>query len=177
MQKEFGELSVKQAAVVSGALTAAENSYKAPKRITGDAVFKACQTAKLTQDDVVKALEVDVTDEVAAILTTITGSPHEGGTGTKARQKIAQRVGLPKNDPRVIVELKPNPKREGTASHARYQGYDVGMTVEEAKKAGLTSGDIRWDSDESRKHIILAEPDSDEAKKAVAARKRRLAKE
>lgn len=49
-------------------------------------------------------------------------------------------------DQRVIKSVKPNPKREGAAAHARYNLYRVGMTVAEFIKAGGTSADVSWDA-------------------------------
>jgi hypothetical protein len=46
----------------------------------------------------------------------------------------------------ISAVVSPNPKKAGTAAHARFAKYRVGMTVEEALKAGLRSEDIRWDS-------------------------------
>jgi hypothetical protein len=46
----------------------------------------------------------------------------------------------------VISAVKANPKKPGSAAHQRYNLYKVGMTVDEALKAGLRSEDIRWDS-------------------------------
>lgn len=39
-----------------------------------------------------------------------------------------------------------NPKRAGSASHARFAKYEDGMTVDEAQKAGVTAGDLLWDT-------------------------------
>jgi len=39
-----------------------------------------------------------------------------------------------------------NPKRKGSASHGRFENYEDEMTVEEAQKAGVTPGDLLWDT-------------------------------
>ena len=39
-----------------------------------------------------------------------------------------------------------NPKRKGTESAERFSRYRNGMTVGQAKEAGVTSGDINWDA-------------------------------
>lgn len=39
-----------------------------------------------------------------------------------------------------------NPKRSGTESAKRFALYRNGMTVGQAKEAGVTSGDISWDA-------------------------------
>lgn len=49
-------------------------------------------------------------------------------------------------DHRVLSQVLPNPKRPGSAAHARYAIYRVGMTVDEALAAGVTRADVRWDA-------------------------------
>ena len=44
-----------------------------------------------------------------------------------------------------VVFHKPNPKRKGTGSHARYSKYFVANTLNEAEKLGMTSADFTWD--------------------------------
>ena len=50
----------------------------------------------------------------------------------------------------ILTEDKKNPKREGTAAHARFALYRDGMTVAEFIKAGGTRADLAWDSAASR---------------------------
>ena len=52
---------------------------------------------------------------------------------------------------------KNNPKREGSASAGRFANYRDGMTIEKALAAGLTSGDIVFDSDPKRGFITLTD--------------------
>lgn len=66
------------------------------------------------------------------------------------RAPRVQRDGAPrpkviKNDPRVIYDVIPNPKRMGSASYDRYNFYKEGMTVQEFITAGGTAGDIKHD--------------------------------
>lgn len=51
------------------------------------------------------------------------------------------------DDNRVITQVTPNPKKPGSASYERYAKYQPGMTVQEALNAGVTTGDIKWDSE------------------------------
>lgn len=65
----------------------------------------------------------------------------KGGGGKRAR--------LFKDDQRITVLSKKNPKREGSASFDRFELYETGkrgMTVKQALEAGVTSGDLAWDS-------------------------------
>ncbi len=48
-----------------------------------------------------------------------------------------------------------NPKRAGSAAATRFAVYKDGMTIDAALKAGVTSGDIGFDSHETRKFITI----------------------
>jgi hypothetical protein len=39
-----------------------------------------------------------------------------------------------------------NPKRAGSAANTRFALYKSGMTIQQALDAGITRGDINWDS-------------------------------
>lgn len=52
-----------------------------------------------------------------------------------------------------ITAVIANPKREGSAAHARFALYKEGMTVGEFLKAGGTRADLAWDS--KREHIKI----------------------
>ena len=49
---------------------------------------------------------------------------------------------------------KNNPKREGSATHGRFQLYKHNMTVEQAVAAGITAGDLSWDAKQG--YIIVS---------------------
>lgn len=61
----------------------------------------------------------------------------------------------------MVIVMTPKGKQttklEGSMAAARYQGYRDGMTVNEAKEAGLRHDDFRWDRDHG--HIVLKTPD------------------
>ena len=60
-------------------------------------------------------------------------------------------------DDAVITAVAPNPKKPGSATHARYAtAYAVGRTIAQAKKLGATAGDILWDL--PRGFITVAAP-------------------
>lgn len=46
---------------------------------------------------------------------------------------------------KLVLLVKTNPKREGSAAHARFQAYFGAKTVEAAIAAGATRKDIAWD--------------------------------
>ena len=65
-----------------------------------------------------------------------------------------------KNDIPVVFH-KPNPKRKGTGSHARYSKYFVANTLNEAEKLGMTSADFTWDWERGWITMPTHEPDVD----------------
>lgn len=68
----------------------------------------------------------------------------KGGTGGGRRERSF------KDDQVITVLVDENPKRPHTASYERFELYKrgkKGMTVKEALKAGVTSGDLKWDSE------------------------------
>lgn len=48
-------------------------------------------------------------------------------------------------DMKITVLAKENPRRQGTAKYEMFKLYKTGMTVAEAKKKGITSGNIATD--------------------------------
>jgi hypothetical protein len=48
-----------------------------------------------------------------------------------------------------------NPKRDGSAAHARFAKYKSGMTIQQALDAGITRGDINWDSKPEQGFIVI----------------------
>jgi hypothetical protein len=82
----------------------------------------------------------------------------------------------------VTTEDGKNPKREGSAAYARFELYEDGMTVKEAKEAGVTAVDIAYDSAPERGYISLRpgvvadnEDDDEESKPAKKSRKKKAA--
>ena len=65
-----------------------------------------------------------------------------------------------KNDVPVVFH-KPNPKRKGTGSHARYSKYFVANTLNEAEKLGMTNADFTWDWERGWITMPTHEPDVD----------------
>ena len=47
---------------------------------------------------------------------------------------------------RIVLIQTENPKKPGSKARERYNGYKTGQTRDQALKAGLTGGDIRWDT-------------------------------
>jgi hypothetical protein len=59
------------------------------------------------------------------------------------------------HDAQVITVLVTNPKRLGSEAHRRYDLYRTGMTVGEARAAGLKRTDFRYDTHPKRKHVSI----------------------
>jgi hypothetical protein len=71
------------------------------------------------------------------------------GAAKKATAKKAsgeRKARTPKNsESKIKVLAEENPKRKGTASHARFAKYKDGMTVDEFIKKGGTAADVNYD--------------------------------
>lgn len=61
-----------------------------------------------------------------------------------------KRARLFEDDQVITVLTKENPKREGSTAYDRFELYTTGkkgMTVKQALEKGVSSGDLKWDSD------------------------------
>ena len=58
-----------------------------------------------------------------------------------------KRPRLFKDDQKITILAKGNPKREGSDSHKIFGLYKKGMTVRQALDAGVRTGDLKWDKD------------------------------
>lgn len=59
-------------------------------------------------------------------------------------------------DATIKILVDKNPKREGSKAFERFEFYKDGMTVKAAKEAGVTSSDIRYDTEHN--FISVTEP-------------------
>lgn len=120
---------------------------------TGEHLFKHVAEAGLSQADVVMAMAPDPTPEGVVILEKLIGRPIVRATEKPAKAPRPARSPAPRgpakrgSDPRVVTHVAPNPKKAGSASHARFELYKVGMTVDEFVAAGGTIADVKWDSE------------------------------
>lgn len=64
------------------------------------------------------------------------------------------RSRLPR-DPRIVQAVVPNPKRPGSASFSRFEVWQVGMSVTEARAAGLSTADVSWDVSRGFVSLVL----------------------
>lgn len=73
-----------------------------------------------------------------------------GGTNRQPRPSTTPRQPAPSVDASMVVlSVVPNPKKQGTASYDRFAKYRVGMTLGECYAAGISKGDIKWDTERS----------------------------
>lgn len=172
-QTNFAALSPAAEALVASALL--RRHPQLPPYVPGG-LFLACAEAGLDQADVVCAVATESSPlavqamEILAGIPVKVGQPCLTGPAPKPETRPASAeapapVREPRparaprsqtvTDPRVVVSMVPNPKRPGSASHARYELYRVGMTVDEAIAAGVKREDIAWDSAPGRKFIVL----------------------
>tara|TARA_R110000737_G_scaffold328482_1_gene343209 strand:- start:308 stop:814 length:507 start_codon:yes stop_codon:yes gene_type:complete len=117
---------------------------------SGEDLFNQCENCDLDQADVVMSLANDPSPLAVTIIEKLIGRPITREIAKELRAAAtAPRTPRPqvkKTDPRKIATVADNPKRAGSASHARYELYTVGDTVSEAIAKGLTAGDIKHDS-------------------------------
>lgn len=73
----------------------------------------------------------------------------KGNDMTEATKK--PRASRVSDDATIKILVDKNPKREGSKSAERFSLYKNGMTVKQAKEAGITAADIAYDSDTTRK--------------------------
>jgi len=84
----------------------------------------------LIQPHTIERVPLGMTAEVAAA----PKPAHTLPTQNRARQ-----------DNRVVAYVAPNPKRQGSASYARYEAWEVGKTVTQCREAGVSGGDVTHD--------------------------------
>lgn len=75
---------------------------------------------------------------------------------TPAQRPPGARAPRRTHDPRIVISVAPNPKREGSLAHRRYAHWRVGETVSACLEAGLTQADVRWDVE--RGYVRLTMP-------------------
>lgn len=68
-----------------------------------------------------------------------------GVKSKKPHRKGTQVINMLKDDDGNVFGADNNPKRPGTESHKRFSKYVDGMTIAEARKAGIIPTDFSWD--------------------------------
>lgn len=76
--------------------------------------------------------------------------PKSGGArpaGSAPKGERAPRASVAISDTRIIYDVKPNPKKVGSAAHGKFALYKEGMSVKDFIAAGGTMADVKWDSE------------------------------
>lgn len=161
-------LTTTTAAVLASSL---EARYHQPFPPSPDDLLLAVRAAQLALPDLVCAVSASphpaalhALEEVAGrpvtrcpprtcALDWATGLPRSpAAVDQTPRRRRARR---PVSDPRRIVSVAPNPKKPGSACHARYALYEPGLTLDECVARGVTRPDIRWDT---RQGFVVVAP-------------------
>lgn len=127
----------------------------------GHSLYDYLAARGFTQAQVILAMASDPSPEAVVVLEKLVGKPiqREQPRSTAPRTPAQPRpkgAAVRSTDPRTIVSVAPNPKKVGSASHARYALYEVGMTVSQFVAAGGTTADVAWDTNKG--FIVLGEP-------------------
>jgi hypothetical protein len=108
----------------------------------------------------------------SSLIATPNPNPRKGRTMSEAEAAAARKRINENATITVATEEGKNPKRNPSASYDRFALYRDGMTVKEAKEAGLLAVDISHDSEKG--YITLTDPEpSAEAEETPAPKKRR----
>jgi hypothetical protein len=84
-------------------------------------------------------------------------SPNKRKERTEMSEAEAKtRKARVSDDAVISILVDKNPKREGSKAAERFAYYKDGMTVKVAKEAGVTSSDIRYDTEHN--YISVTEP-------------------
>lgn len=149
-QANFQSLTPAEAALVARHVTRVTgNEYD--QSIDGPTLYERLSAANLSQAQVILAVAPDPSPEAVVALEKLVGRPivrEAPSPVPAARTTVSPRpkgAAVRGSDKRVITSVAPNPKKAGSASHARYALYAVGMTVDQFVAAGGTTGDVKWD--------------------------------
>lgn len=158
----FETLTDAQAAHLAGRLTVPHAEDWVP---SGRSVYDLAASAGLDQADVIMSVASDPSPVAVQIVEALIGRPLEvvkrgvsafdpvtnklkTVEGTEpARQRGRSSAAVRRSDPRVIAGVVSNPKKPGSATHARFELYRPGMTVDQVCALGVTTADVRYDVD------------------------------
>lgn len=130
---------------------------------SGEGLFRVCQREGLDHAAVVFSVAADSDDIGRAAIEKLIGKPihvwqrpaYRQRTVAEERAVVRPTTSMPSGDMVVLSVVPKNPKKPGTATWARFQHWVPGRTVAECLAAGLQKADVPWDSDPSRKFVVL----------------------
>jgi hypothetical protein len=148
-QPNFASLTPDEAAHAAASLCRATDLViDTESGISGNQLFSICGAENIGQAQVVMSMARDPSHIGVVCLEKLVGTTlRRPEPEKKARAPRAAPKGnaVRRSDPRVIAHVEPNPKKSGSKSHARYEHYQVGMTVDQFVAAGGSMDDVRHD--------------------------------
>jgi hypothetical protein len=145
---------------------AVERTHPTAAVSPGGSMFAAFAHAGLTQADLVLAMAPDPSPEAVLVLEKLVGKPIDRGqlaasqhlrvrdTPIQPRSPDSRESGplrgnaVRRSDNRKISWVsEKNPKKPGSAAHAKFSLYRVGMSIDEFIAAGGTMADVKWDTE------------------------------
>jgi hypothetical protein len=156
-QPRFAGLSPEGAALVLSRLVDCGALRRTTPRVeSGLELFEVCRLAGLDHAGVVLTLAAETNMVGLRALEQLVGRPispwAESVEAARAQVEkppvrgVAAAAAAPRpGDGQWVVAVRPNPKKPGSDTHARYAHWVVGRTVRECLAAGLTRADLAWD--------------------------------
>lgn len=137
-----------QLAVVWRDLTARYPDFPSHPEPTNEILVDLLRARRVDHAALLTPMLRETTPLAVSAIEQLLGKPITRASRAPARATFNGRAPRPRvADHRVISQIQPNPKKPGSASHARFALYREGMTVSEALAAGVTTADVRWDSE------------------------------
>lgn len=109
---------------------------RVPARAAANAAFAALKAAGVPVRPAARAALAAAAVTALAPVPAVSGRSPTAGSGPLPRLYSVNAV---------VSAVRPNPKKPGSASYARFAHYAVGLTVAECLSAGVTAADLRWD--------------------------------
>lgn len=101
---------------------------------------------ELSMSDTEQAADTEATEATEATAEAEQTKTKKGKAAKAPKEPKLRGRAAKFADDQVIKVLVDNPKRAGSKSYERFALYKDGMTVGQAKEAGITLGDIDWDA-------------------------------
>lgn len=129
----------------------------------GEGLFELCRNEGLDHAAVVFSVASESDDIGRSIIEKLIGKPinvwqrpiYHRRTVAEERATPRPASTAPTGDMVVLSAVPQNPKKQGTATFERFKHWVAGRTVAQCLAAGLAKADIPWDSDPSRKFVVL----------------------
>jgi hypothetical protein len=160
----FTSLGERQLMRTWQALVSASYLSRRQRPTSGEELFLMCQRAGLDHANVVLTMASACDDEGRGTIETLVGRPISSWIVPGAPpppKPVARGVAVQRaraEDSWVVVSVRSNPKKEGSASYDRYAKWQTGATVAEMLAAGLTRGDVGWDTHPDRAFVVISPP-------------------